>query len=131
MWAADKFHGEGTYYYANGDIYSGAWVRGVKQGEGTFIYARDESQLVGTWDKGAIVSGKWIMKDGTSWHGAFKNNKPLGRGVFYFPNGTLQEGEYVQEGDAEDPDAEVRTVWKGGAVAKANAPAAEVIRAHA
>jgi hypothetical protein len=131
MWAADKFHGEGTYYYASGDIYSGGWARGVKQGEGTFMAARDGSQLVGAWDKGAMVSGKWVHADGTSWSGPFKDSRPLGAGVFYFPSGLAQQGEYVQEGDAEDPDAELRTVWRGAAPVRANAAAAEVTRATA
>jgi hypothetical protein len=115
MFENDKFHGEGTYYYTNGDIYSGNWVSGVKSGTGTFFFARDESQLVGTWAKGAMTTGKWVLKDGTSWHGPFKNSKPLGRGVFYFPNGTVQEGEYVQEGDQDDPES-LKTFWRGGAV---------------
>jgi hypothetical protein len=128
LWEADKFHGDGTYYYANGDVYSGAWVKGVKQGQGTFLVARDESQLVGQWEKGAMVSGKWVWKDGTSWHGPFKASSPLGHGVFYFPNGTLQEGDYVQEGDKENPDAELVTVWRGGEVREANTQASEVTR---
>ena len=56
--------------------------------------------------------------------------KPLGRGIFYFPNGTTQEGEYVQEGDLEeDPEAELKFVWKGGAVVAANTSHTEVLRA--
>ncbi len=128
QWEKDKFHGEGTYYYSNGNIYSGGWSKGVKSGKGTYLVARDESQLVGQWEKGAMVSGKWIWKDGSSWHGPFKDSKPLGKGIFYFPNGTVQEGEYVQEGDAEDPEAELKTVWKGGVVRASNTSAAEVIR---
>ena len=128
LWEADKFHGDGTYYYANGDVYSGGWAKGVKQGHGTFLVARDESQLVGQWEKGAMVSGKWVWKDGTSWHGPFKASSPLGHGIFYFPNGTVQEGDYVQEGDKENPDAELVTVWRGGEVREANTHASEVTR---
>lgn len=128
LWEADKFHGDGTYYYANGDIYSGGWVKGVKQGHGTFFVARDESQLVGSWEKGGMVSGKWVWKDGTSWHGPFRASSPLGHGIFYFPNGTVQEGDYVQEGDKENPDAELTTVWRGGEVREANTHASEVTR---
>lgn len=127
---ADKFHGEGTYFYASGDIYSGAWVEGVKSGEGTLMFARDESQLVGTWVKGAMSTGKWMWKDGSSWHGPFKNSSPLGRGVFYFSNGTTQEGEFVRVG-GEDEDADpdsIKTQWVGGAVRTANTAAAEVVR---
>ena len=129
--AADKFEGEGTYFSANGDIYSGSWRAGVQQGEGQMMYAKDESQLVGAWHKGHMVTGKWIWKDGTSWHGPFKGSQPLGRGVFYFPNGMVQEGEYVTEGEAEEGDeAALKTVWKGGPVRAANTSAAEVLRAN-
>ena len=77
-----------------------------------------------------MISGKWIWKDSTSWHGSFKDNKPIGKGIFYFPNGLVQEGEYIQEGDAEDPEAELKTVWKAGAVRTANTSAANVIRSN-
>lgn len=120
QWEHDKFHGEGTYYYKNGDIYSGNWQRGVRHGDGTLLFKADESQLIGRWERGSFVSGKWVMKDGTSWHGPFKDGKPLGRGVFYFPNGTMQEGEYVQEGDVEDPDAEIVWTWRASGAARAS-----------
>jgi hypothetical protein len=139
MWEADRFHGEGTYYYAaSKDIYSGHWNRGVKQGEGVMMFAADESQLVGRWEKGTFVAGKWVMKDGTSWHGPFKRGKPLGKGVYYFPNGTMQEGEYVMEGEGteegeaaeeEDPTVELKTVWRGGPIVPTTADAREILRA--
>jgi radial spoke head protein 1 len=129
MWANDKFHGEGTYYYSSGDIYSGNWNRGVKHGQGVFISTKDDSQLVGQWEKGAFVAGTWIWKDGTSWHGPFKDGKPLGKGVFYFPNGMSQEGEYIQEGDAEDPDAELKYSWKGESLRASGVDARELLRA--
>ena len=99
----------------------------MKQGEGQMMYAKDESQLVGSWHKGHMVTGKWIWKDGTSWHGPFKNSLPLGKGVFYFPNGMVQEGEYFLEGDAEDAES-LKTVWRGKPARPANTTAAEVIR---
>lgn len=134
MWEADKFHGEGSYFYLNGDIYSGTWQRGIKQGEGVLMYAADDSQIIGRWEKGTFVAGKWVLKDGTSWHGTFKRGKPLGAGIFYFPNATMQEGEYVQEGtpeegEEEDPTVELKTVWKGGAIVASNADARELLRA--
>jgi hypothetical protein len=130
---ADKFHGDGSYFFANGDVYSGAWKEGVRSGEGTFMSARDESQLVGTWVNGAMITGKWMWKDGTSWHGPFKSSQPLGRGVFYFPNGMVQEGEFVQslaEGEEPDPEAPVKSSWKGLPPRLANVAAAEVTRAN-
>ena len=115
MFEKDVFHGDGTYFYANGDVYSGAWVKGVKQGEGNFVYAKDKSQIVGTWLKNGCVSGRWIWADGTLWVGPFKDGRPLGRGVFYFAR-TKQEGEYVLEPSSSDEDAPLRLVWRGGAV---------------
>ena len=132
--SADKFEGEGTYFSANGDIYSGGWKAGVKTGEGALMFAKDESQLVGTWAKGHMVAGKWVWKDGTSWHGTFKGSQPLGRGVFYFPNGLMQDGEYVTVGEAgegEEEDAALKTEWRGAGPARpANASAQELTRSN-
>ena len=127
---ADKFEGEGSYFFSNGDVYSGTWKAGERCGEGTFMYARDESQLVGTWLKGSMFTGKWIWKDGTSFTGPFKNSMPLGKGVFYFPNGLVQDGEFVMEGDAGDEEAELKTSWKGNAPKIANMSAQEVTKAQ-
>lgn len=128
QWVDNKFHGEGTYSYAKGDIYSGGWDKGVKSGEGTFKFLADGSQLIGTWVKGGMVSGRWVLADGSSWTGPFKASVPLGRGVWYLPNGTSQEGNYVQEGDAEDPEAELKSKWVGGPVRQSNTTAAELLR---
>ena len=34
MWKNDKYDGEGTFWYANGDKYHGFWKDGMKNGEG-------------------------------------------------------------------------------------------------
>lgn len=86
-------------------------------------------QLVGVWEAGALVSGKWIMKDGTTWQGPFKDGKPLGRGMFVFPSGLGVAGEYVQVGDPDDDSVEPVLTWKGGAVKAAGVAATEVGRA--
>ena len=74
---------------------SGNWVNGVKSGHGAFVSGKDDSQLVGAWVNGSLTKGKWMFADGTTWHGSFKKNKPIGPGVFYFPNGTQQEVRLV------------------------------------
>jgi hypothetical protein len=119
-WKEDKQDGEGTYYYANGDLYSGQWRAGVKHGRGAYVFKADDSQLVGQWEEGVLKVGKWIWHDGTSWHGSFKGNRPIGVGVFYFPNGNMQDGVWVEEGGGEEEEeeegAERKLVWRGGAV---------------
>jgi hypothetical protein len=123
-------------------VYSGAWARGVRQGHGTLLVASDESQLTGEWLQGGLTTGKWIWKDGTVWLGPFRDGRPLGAGVFYFPNGTMQAGVYATvpvAGGGEETAAPageggtgatgVERVWKGGAIEPANMPASQVIRA--
>jgi hypothetical protein len=129
MFEADEISGEGTYYYASGDLYSGKWEKGQKHGHGAFVFGKDDSQLVGEWEHGQLKSGKWVFKDGTVWTGAFKGNKPIGPGVFTFPNGNQQEGEYVEVGDPDDEEAEMKLVWRGGPVTTALVDAADITRA--
>lgn len=127
-WADDKKNGDGTYFYANGDIYSGNWVDDVKSGTGAYVFGGDGSQLVGEFKAGSITTGKWVFKDGSVFVGRFNNNKPSGKGVFYFPSGNQQEGVWVEEGDEEDEDAPKKISWNGGAVTPGT-NAADVIRA--
>lgn len=86
-------------------------------------------QLVGEWENGTITNGKWEFKDGTVYLGSFKNSKPIGRGVYVFPNGNQQEGEHVEVGDPEDDEAEITLEWRGGVVTPANTSAADARRA--
>lgn len=36
------FHGEGTMYYSNGNVYSGLWKLDLKDGFGKMIYSNGE-----------------------------------------------------------------------------------------
>ena len=85
-----------------------------KNGNGTYLFAANDSQLVGTWDMNNLKTGRWIYKDGSSWHGNFKNGNPFGKGMYYFKNGNQQKGEYVEivKEDAEEEDA-TDLVWQG------------------
>jgi radial spoke head protein 1 len=94
---------EGTFTYVNGDEYVGQWCAGKKHGQGTYSYKKDGTKLVGKWEKGKITAGKWIFPNGTFYSGAFRYNKPFGKGIWVFPNGNQMTGEYVQkEQQAED-----------------------------
>ena len=95
------------------------------------MFGANNSQLVGSWQKGTMTEGRWIHKDGTSWHGKFKNNNPFGKGLFYFKNGNQQNGEYVEivKEDAEEEDA-VNLVWQGGDYQKASSNPNDIARAE-
>ncbi len=50
----DKMNGKGTYYYANGNKYTGDWVNDMRTGQGVFTWAngnryeKDYSQMSST-----------------------------------------------------------------------------------
>ena len=46
---ANQRHGEGTFYYTNGDTYTGEFSRDVRNGQGTFTRASDGLVYHGRW----------------------------------------------------------------------------------
>lgn len=107
QYSYNKRHGRGTYFYKTGDKYSGEWKEGKRHGNGVFVFTKTESQLVGTFVDGQMVSGKWLLLDGTVYTGNFKKSSPEGNGSFTLPNGNTVSGKYVQKGeDDEDEDDE-------------------------
>jgi len=106
-------NGEGTFQYANGDHYSGGWVKGKKQGTGTYFFKSDRTRLVGQWKDGKILSGKWIFPNGTYYIGKFENGKPSGVGNWVFKNGCQLAGSYTQtpkEGEEAGEEADSKPV---------------------
>lgn len=101
----DAAMSEGTFTYANGDIYVGQWQNGKKHGRGSYSYAKDGTKLIGDWVQGKMQSGEWIFPNGTFYSGKFRYNKPFGKGVWIFKNGNQLTGEYIQK-EQVDPDAE-------------------------
>ena len=65
-------HGEGIYYYVNGDIYEGNWKNNKKDGEGTLVYQNDSRTYVGQ----------------------FKNDLFNGWGTLHIIGGEKYEGEW-------------------------------------
>eukprot|EP00668_Euglena_longa_P046483 GGOE01062168.1.p1 GENE.GGOE01062168.1~~GGOE01062168.1.p1 ORF type:complete len:686 (-),score=253.45 GGOE01062168.1:247-2262(-) len=94
QWLFDKKNGRGRYTYPNGDVYNGDWVDDVKEGVGTYTFAADSSQYVGTYRAGEFTSGKWLLAGNRTYYGAFKQYKPVGKGVFVFGGKFKQEGVY-------------------------------------
>lgn len=100
----DTSSSEGTFTYVNGDIYVGQWRAGKKHGKGTYTYAKDGTSMIGDWQDGKIVNGKWVFPNGTFYTGRFRYNKPWGKGVWIFKNGNQMTGEYIQKEDKTDGD---------------------------
>ena len=53
-------------------------------------------KLIGTWDENKIVSGKWVLPNGTSYSGDFKDNKPNGKGTWALNSGNNLVGNFKQ-----------------------------------
>mmetsp|Transcript_96862 Transcript_96862/g.273771 ORF Transcript_96862/g.273771 Transcript_96862/m.273771 type:complete len:272 (+) Transcript_96862:117-932(+) len=100
----DGVHSEGTFTFANGDIYVGQWRSGKKHGKGTYTYGQDDTKLVGDWEDGRITNGRWIFPNGMFYAGKFRCNKPFGKGVWVLANGNQLVGEYVQKDKVVDED---------------------------
>ena len=64
-----KFHGQGTYTFANGDYYTGAWENSKRNGYGIY---------------------QWT--DGTRYEGQFLDGKRHGQGTLTYANGAVESG---------------------------------------
>ena len=38
-WKRGEKHGEGTYFFPNGDRYEGIWLKGKQHGKGTYFFS--------------------------------------------------------------------------------------------
>merc|ERR1712216_835345 len=77
-----KRHGEGTMKYANGDVYSGMWKEGKKDGVGTYVFNTTKDKFVGDWVQGQMQEGRWVLTNGAYFSGVFSANKPAGDGTW-------------------------------------------------
>jgi len=97
---------DGTFTYANGDVYIGEWEAGKKHGTGTYCYKKDGTKLVGEWTNGQITIGQWIFPNGIFYSGMFRYNKPFGKGVWICKAGNQLLGEYIQKDQNEAAEEE-------------------------
>ncbi|CAF4929612.1 unnamed protein product [Rotaria sp. Silwood1] len=70
----NNFNGKGTYYYANGNQYTGDWVDDKKSGKGVFTWA-----------------------NGNQYKGQFKDDNKHGKGKLYHANGDVQKGVWFND----------------------------------
>jgi radial spoke head protein 1 len=109
-WENGRRHGEGVFIYPNGDIYSGWWRFGEKEGTATYKSKATGMKMQGEWKEGEIQTGRWIYPNGVYYEGTFANNKPDGSGTWNFNNGNSLQGVYTQKpkeaGDDEEPAEE-------------------------
>jgi serine/threonine protein kinase len=92
-----NFTGNGTYTFANGDVYSGALKEGVRTGKGTLTRANG-TKYIGDWKNDfANGAGTLIFPSGDKYVGGFKDGKFNGRGTYSFTNGDKYVGNHEND----------------------------------
>ena len=102
-----KFHGQGTYTWADGNKYVGEFKDGIQDGLG-----------ISTFVSGKFAGGKYV--------GQFKNQKQHGQGTYTWANGDKYVGEWkdgVQHGQGTFIFANGtvdKGIWENGELVKPN-----------
>jgi hypothetical protein len=88
-------HGQGTIVWANGQRYSGDWVQDKPTGRAKINFANGnvyEGQVLNGMPQGA---GQMLYASGDKFDGQFKNGEPDERGVYEWQNGQRYDGAWV------------------------------------
>ena len=105
-----KFNGNGTYTWANGDVYSGQFTDGQINGAGTMTFAAGYSWS-GTFVNGQIRTGTGTFSFGTNgdrFTGTWVDGYPNGTGTLTRADGstqqvTWQNGQLIPSGVSSQP----------------------------
>ncbi|MEQ1746670.1 MAG: caspase family protein [Saprospiraceae bacterium] len=98
-------NGHGTYRFANGDRYSGAWANGQPHGQGKYFWPSKE-RYEGEFKFGKFDgTGTMYYPDGAYYTGGWKQNQKNGKGRLVRRDGSTSEGTWVSGKLAEQPPA--------------------------
>ena len=98
QWRRDKFDGDGTRFYDNGDHYEGGFRDGVKSGRGVMAYANGDVYEGGWLDDRRHGQGRLRLANGYVYEGAFESDQKHGDGRFFFASkGQCLEGTWVND----------------------------------
>ena len=117
-------HGHGSYTAANGDVYEGSFVRGLKHGYGTQTVAADGSRFQGMWENGREHGQGCYCQGGMCFVGQYVLGVIEGNGVHSWSDGSFFSG-YYRNGQVSAP-----LDWKSGNVTTAEGSTAS-LAAHA
>ena len=95
-WNRGRKHGDGTYFFSNGDKYVGEWRRGEKHGDGIYFFS-DGDKYEGEWRNGKKHGqGTYTFSDGDKFIGEWKEGKAHGKGAYTYPDGDKFVGEWME-----------------------------------
>lgn len=73
-WYRNKRHGQGIFYYDNGEIYRGEWENNLRCGQ-----------------------GKFESKNGDIYNGNYYNDMKHGHGIMSYSNGNIYDGTWYED----------------------------------
>ena len=96
QWVNDRFHGQGSMYWGDGNEYVGKWKDGKMDGQGTMTYAYgSKRKYVGQWKDGMCHGqGTMTYAHGEKYVGQWKDGLCHGQGTFTSPNGKKYVGQW-------------------------------------
>lgn len=87
--------GEGKATYPNGDTYTGEYVGGKREGQGTYVYAEKGWRYTGGFRAGLRHGlGEMQYGKGVRYHGHWAGGKRSGQGTMYYANKDIYTGEW-------------------------------------
>ena len=93
-WKRGEKHGQGTYFYPNGDRYEGDWKRGQIHGQGTYYFSGGD-KYVGEWRDGKKHGqGAYFFSEGDRFEGNWEYDEVHGKGTYVYPGGERFSGEW-------------------------------------
>ena len=122
QWVKNRFHGEGSRRFLNGNVYTGSYICGKRQGLGRCYFANGD-MYVGDWKKVCLESniqpcriaklatipnlpttclhqdtihgfGRYYYNNGHSFEGMFRDGKRNGRGKYQLTDGRVEVYRY-------------------------------------
>ncbi len=88
------YNGEGTYVWANGDRYEGEFMNGQIDGAGRLTFFGNGQYWEGLFIQGKINNGSGIFywgSNGDKFDGQWLNGQPEGTGILLHTNGTSEK----------------------------------------
>ena len=93
----DDMHGQGTLRYSDGDVYEGLWENDKKHGQGTYRFASG-NVYEGQWKSDQMHGqGTFRYASGDVYEGQWKNDERRGQGTYRYANGDVYEGQWEND----------------------------------
>ena len=106
QWRDNRKHGEGTFWYMDGNVYTGAFANDVKHGFGKLVYRPGtlvEESYEGEFDRGqrhGRGTYRYQPSTGMVYEGSWHRGLRHGKGTLRWPTGQFYRGDFCQERQA-------------------------------